>query len=56
MAPLYFAELMYADYIVTLKIKWPCFLPKTETIGAALLKLLAEMRGPVYCWPPCKLV
>jgi len=44
---LYFAQLMYADYVVMLRIKWPCFLPKTVKIRAAFLKLLAEMRGPV---------
>jgi len=43
----FFAHLMYADYIVMLRIKWPCFLPKTVKIRAALLKLLAEMCGPV---------
>jgi len=48
MAPLYFAELMYADYVVMLRIKWPCFLSKLVKIRAALLKLLAKMRGP-YC-------
>jgi len=30
MAPLYFAQLMYADYAVMLRIKWPCFLPKNS--------------------------
>jgi len=47
MAPLYFAQLMYADYFVMVRIKWPCFLPKIVKIRAAVLKLLAEMRGPV---------
>jgi len=47
MAPLYFALLMYADYVMMLRIKWPCFLPKIVKIRAAVLKLLAEMRGPV---------
>jgi len=47
MAPRYFAQLMNADYVVILRIKWPCFLPKIVKIRAALLKLLAEMRGPV---------
>jgi len=45
--PLYFAQLMYADYVVILRIKWPCVLPKIVKIRAALLKLLAEMCGPV---------
>jgi len=45
--PLCFAKLMYADYVVMLRIKWPCFLPKLVKIRAELLKLLAEMRGPV---------
>jgi len=47
MAPLDFAYLMRADYAVMLRIKWLCFLPKILMIRAALLKLLAEMRGPV---------
>jgi len=40
---------MYADYVVMLTIKWLCFLSKIVglKIQAALLKLLAEMRGPV---------
>jgi len=41
---------MYADYVVMLiqlGIKWPCFLPNLVKIQAELLKLLAEMRGPV---------
>jgi len=46
-APFYFAQLMYEDYVVMLRIKWFCFLPKIVKIRAALLKLLAEMRGPV---------
>jgi len=44
---------MCADYAVMLRIKWPCFLPKIVKIRAALLNLLAEMRGPVYLGPPC---
>jgi len=28
MPPLYFAKLMYADYVAMLKIEWPCFLSK----------------------------
>jgi len=44
MATLYFAQLMYADYVVVLRIKWPCFLSKILKIRAAILKL-AEMRG-----------
>jgi len=28
MAPLYFAWLMYVDYVVVLRIKWPCFYAK----------------------------
>jgi len=47
MAPLYFVQLMYADYVVMLRIKWPCYLPNIMKIQAAILKLLAEMRGPV---------
>jgi len=47
MAPLYFEQLMYADYVVILRIKWHCFLPKIVKIRAALLKLLAEMRGHI---------
>jgi len=47
MAPFYFAQLMYADYVAMLRIKWPCFLLKIPKIRAAYLKLLAEMRGPV---------
>jgi len=46
-APLYFAQLMYTDYVVMLRIKWLCFLPKIVKIRAALLKLLAEMRGTI---------
>jgi len=38
---------MYADYVVVLRIKWLCFLTKIVKIRAALLKLLAEMRGPI---------
>jgi len=38
---------MYADYVVTLRIIWPCSLPKMSKIRAALLKLLALMRGPM---------
>jgi len=30
MPPLYFAQLLYADYVVMLKIKWPCFLQKNS--------------------------
>jgi len=47
MAPLYFAKLMYADYVVMLRNKWPYFLPKIVKIRAALLKLLAEMCGAI---------
>jgi len=42
-----FCILMYADYVVMLTIKWPCFLPKIVKIRAAYLRLLAEMHGPV---------
>jgi len=35
---------MYADYVVKLRIKWPCFLPKILKIRAALLKLLVYYR------------
>jgi len=51
-ALLYFAKLMYADYVVMFSIKMPCFLPKILKIRAAFLKLLAEMRGPVYLADP----
>jgi len=44
---------MYADYVVRLRIEWPCFLPKIVKIRAAVLKLLAEMCGPVAFGPPC---
>jgi len=47
MVPLYFAQLIYAVYVLVLKIKWSCFLPKIVKIRAELLKLLAEMRGPL---------
>jgi len=47
MALLYFALSVYTDYVVILGIKWLCFLPKIVKIRAALLKLLAEMRGPI---------
>jgi len=43
----YFAQLTYADYVFLLRIKRPCFLPKILKIRAALLKLLAEIRGPI---------
>jgi len=35
MAPLYFAQLMYADYVVMVRIKWPCFVPKVGKIRVA---------------------
>jgi len=34
MAPLYFAQLMYADYAVMLRIKWPCFVLKSEDLSS----------------------
>jgi len=40
-APLNFAQLTYADYVVMLSIKWPRFLPKMVKIQAASVKLLA---------------
>jgi len=41
MAPLYFAQLIYANYVIVLRIKWQCLLPKIMKIRAAFLMLLA---------------
>jgi len=51
MVLLYCAELMYKDYVVTLRIKWPSFQPEIAKIRSALLKLLAELRGLVSFGP-----